>query len=136
MPAKFYVATTLSNADQAKIVINRLHDFGHELTYNWTEHGYLAPGEESKKAAENEAQGVYDADLLFVIWPGGGGTHIEMGMAMALGKSIIFVAPETLEREVSFYKSDNVLRIPEINKAIEVAHKHLSKFEGIIQDDE
>ena len=68
------------------------------------------------------------------IWPGGGGTHIEMGVAMALEKPIIFVAPQELEREVSFYQRNNVLRISEMNKAIEVAHKHLSSLEGSIQD--
>ena len=136
MPAKFYVATTLSNADQAKIAINRLQDFGHELTYDWTSHGYAEDLKERKKIAELEHQGVIDADVLFVIWPGGGGTHIEMGTAITLKKPIIFVAPSPLEREVSFYQMDNVLRIGEMSKAIEVAHKYLSKFEGQIADHE
>ena len=135
MPAKFYVASTLSNADQAKIAINRLCDFGHEVSYDWTTHGF-APIEERKEIAQKELQGVIDADLLFVVWPGGGGTHVEMGVAISLKKPIIFVAPESLEREVSFYQLDNVLRISEMSKAIEVAHKHLSKFEGQIADHE
>lgn len=134
MPGKFYVATTLSNADQAKIAINRLQDFGHELTYNWANHGFIEDLEERLKVAELELEGVKEADLLFVIWPGGGGTHIEMGVAMSLEKPIIFVAPEQLEREVSFYQRNNVLRISEMSKAIEVAHKHLSSLEGSIQD--
>lgn len=136
MPAKFYVATTLSNADQAKVAINRLQDFDHEVTYDWTSHGYAADLQERKKIANKEYQGVVDADLLFVIWPGGGGTHIEMGVALALNKPVIFVAPEILEREVSFYQMDNVLRMSEMSKAIEVAHKHLSTFEGQIADHE
>jgi nucleoside 2-deoxyribosyltransferase len=133
MPAKFYVATTLSNADQAKIAINRLSDFGHEVSYDWTTHGF-APVEVRKEIAAKELQGVIDADVLFVIWPGGGGTHIEMGVAISLNKPIIFVAPESLEREVSFYQLDNVLRMSEMSKAIEVAHKHLSQYEGQLAD--
>ena len=128
MPAKFYVASTLSNSDQAKVAINRLTDFGHEVSYDWTAHGF-APIESRKGVAEKELQGVIDADLLFVVWPGGGGTHIEMGVAISLQKSIIFVAPPKLEREVSFYQLDNVFRISEIDKAIEIAHKYLSKLE-------
>ena len=133
MPAKFYVATTLSNADQAKIVINRLEDFGHELTYNWANHGYIEDIDKRMEIAKKELQGVKDCDLLFVIWPGGGGTHIEIGVAITLGKPIIFVAPDPLEREISFYKLENVLRIEEMDKAIEVAHKHLSEFEEVIK---
>jgi len=134
MPAKFYVATTFSNADEAKIAINRLHDFGHEITYNWANHGYIDDLEHRKEVANKELQGVIDCDLLFAIWPGGGGTHVELGVALALGKPVIFVAPDVLEREVSFYQHPNVLRIGEMSKAIEVAHKHLSKLEGSIQD--
>lgn len=134
MPAKFYVATTLSNADEAKIAINRLQDFGHEITYNWTTHGFIKEAKEAKEVAEKELQGVKDADLIFAIWPAGGGTHIEIGVAICLEKPVIFVAPETLEREVSFYKRDNILRIVEMSKAIEVAHKYLSSLEGSIQD--
>lgn len=129
MATKFYVATTLSNADQAIVAINRLQDFGHELTYDWTKHGYLHDKEDKKDAASKELKGVADADLLLVIWPGGGGTHIEIGYALAMQKTIIFVAPNNLEREVSFYQHENVLRIEEMNKAIEVAHKYLSEIE-------
>lgn len=136
MPAKFYVATTLSNADQAKIAINRLQDFGHELTYNWINHGLVTNAEQRTNVALKEIEGVVQCDLLFVIWPGGGGTHVEIGVALALGKCVIFVAPPSLEREVSFYQHPNVLRIGEINKAIEVAHKHLSTLEGTISNHE
>jgi len=137
MQGKYYVATTLDNADQAQLVISKLEKFGHEVTYDWTTHGKIDVKDQetikiAKEVAKKELQGVMDADVLIVLYPGGGGTHIEFGAALALNKPIIFVAPPIGEiREVAFYNHPSVLRFVTINRAVEIAHKHLSQFEEI-----
>jgi hypothetical protein len=88
---KFYIATTLTNADAH----NRLRDFltseGHAITYDWTAHGPVWNQGEDRIAAvaAAELQGVADADFVCVLLPGGRGTHTEMGAALALGKPVL-----------------------------------------------
>lgn len=134
MAAKFYVASTLTNADQAKIVINRLIDFGHEVTYDWTLHGQAFDPEAMSKIAEAELQGVVNADVLVVLWPGGRGTHVEMGAALSNNKTVFFITPPDFKLEVAFYRHKNVVHLTELNMAIEVIHKALSVFEEITEN--
>ena len=49
--------------------------------------------------AVQELNGVCEADVLVVLLPGGFGTHVEIGAALALGKPVILCAPnqKTLE---------------------------------------
>ena len=41
-----------------------------------------------------ELAAVRDADILIVLLPGGFGTHVEIGAALALGKPVILHAPD------------------------------------------
>lgn len=52
-----------------------------------------------REIAIAEIAGVRDADVLVALLPGGYGTHVEIGAALALGKQIILHTPdqETLE---------------------------------------
>jgi nucleoside 2-deoxyribosyltransferase len=47
-----------------------------------------------------ELAGIREADVLLVLLPGGCGTHVEIGAALALGKPVIIHAPDraTLRR--------------------------------------
>lgn len=136
MPARFYVATSLSNADQAKIVIRRLSDFGHQVSYDWTIHGKVSGHEAMLDIAVKEINGVVTADFVVVLWPGGRGTHIEIGAALATNKPIFFITPQDFDADVSFYHHPNVVRFDSLDKAIEVIHKNLSEFESVITSDE
>lgn len=136
MTSKFYVATTLSNADQAKIVIRRLSDFGHQVTYDWTAHGKVSGHEAMQDVALKELEGVVSADFIVVLWPGGRGTHIELGAAMATNKPIFFITPPEFDLDVSFYHHPNIVRFDNLDKAIEVIHKNLSVYESALISDE
>ena len=48
--------------------------------------------------AQQEIEAIRNADVLIVLLPGGLGTHVEIGAALALGKPVILHAPnrETL----------------------------------------
>ncbi len=133
MPAKFYVATTISNADQAKIVSRRLSDFGHELTYDWTVHGRVSDPKLMEEIAIKEINGVIEADVLVALWPAQRGTHIELGAALATNKPIFFIIPENFDADISFYNHPNVVKLDNLDKAIEVIHKSLSVFESEMQ---
>ena len=82
---KVYIASTLSNADEAQAVSEALALDGWETTYPWFSHGSVqAEGEERiREVAAAEIAGVLEADLVIVVLPGGRGTHVELGIALA-----------------------------------------------------
>jgi hypothetical protein len=98
--ANYYIATTISNWRNHNVVRDLLDAHGHRCTYDWTvnlDHGDLRgkPVEQLQKVAQEEMQGIRDADLVIVLLPGGVGTHAEIGAAYILGKpTIINAAPK------------------------------------------
>jgi nucleoside 2-deoxyribosyltransferase len=107
---KYYIASSLENAEQVKRLIWLLKSWGWQVTYDWTKHGSVqAEGREViKETAKKELAGVKEADLVIILLPGGRGTHIEMGAALALGKPVILYAEdntvlEQTKRICSFY---------------------------------
>lgn len=62
-----------------------------------------------------EQQGIIDSDVVIILLPAGRGTHIELGMALALNKKI-FLCSETKEEfniknTVNFYQLPNIVRL-------------------------
>lgn len=64
---------------------------GHELTYDWSVHGSvkLTSKERLQEVAAKELGAVLEADFVVVLLPGGYGTHVELGLALASGKEVI-----------------------------------------------
>ncbi len=93
---KFYIATSLSRAKEHNIVRDALLNQGLTLTYDWTKHGSVkcTTCENLRAVSENELKGVLEADILIVLIPGGHGTHVELGAALAHGKKIILHSME------------------------------------------
>ncbi len=105
---KFYVATSLYEADEARQVIDRLVDMGHEVTHDWTrtdefeiDNGlvYLARAdftdEEYAKFGADDIQGVRDADVTILL--DGKPRYmalIEAGIAIGAGKEVWVVNPQ------------------------------------------
>lgn len=82
---KIYIASRLTNIDNVRLLRDELIKREHEITYDWTEHGSLQHSPEQwKEVATKELQGVLDADVVIVIMPGGRGTHVELGAALAI----------------------------------------------------
>lgn len=114
MGLRIYIASGLDNAPAVRRLANALKERGHSITYDWTAHGSVHSVSATAKqnelalgsAAHGELNGVTQADAVVVLLPGGRGTHIEMGAALALRKPIVLcAAPEVLAglRPVSFY---------------------------------
>lgn len=100
---RYYIATKLENHEQHNEVRDLLNAAGHSITYDWTHHGpvYSHGLERVAEVALLETQGVLDADFVVVLWPGGRGTHVELGMALAAKKPVIFISPFTGHHEAS-----------------------------------
>lgn len=86
-----YVATSLLNADRAKLVISMFKEHGVAISYDWTTHGQVFDESELQKIGTAEANGVKNADLLFMMHPARTGTHVELGIAIGCGKPVIIV---------------------------------------------
>lgn len=136
MAGKFYCATSLNNADQAKIVIRRLCDFGHECSYDWTSHGKVSGHQAMLDICLKELEGVLEADVVVVLWPGRRGTHVELGAALATNKPVFFIVPPDFDADVSFYHHTNIITFDNLDKAIEVIHKNLSIYESAFKNNE
>jgi hypothetical protein len=108
-----YIASALENADNVRELRDLLAARGIELTHDWTVHGSVKDQgiERIREVAENELRGVAAADLVIVLLPGGRGTHIEFGIALATRrkwphtKIVIFgQQPDETGREPCFYE--------------------------------
>jgi nucleoside 2-deoxyribosyltransferase len=98
MLKRFYLATRKDRATQAAVLMEALQAEGWERTFDWS--GRTDGGVEGyPEIATAELAGVREADVLIVLLPGGYGTHVEIGAALALGKPVILHAPDrkTLE---------------------------------------
>lgn len=115
---KFYIASKLENYEQVQYLRDRLKEQGWIHTYDWTQHGSVKSisTEILKEVAEKEFQGVKDADVVIVLTPQGRGTHVELGMALALDKKV-FIWHENdkyfkgTDDTSSFYWLPNVHRL-------------------------
>jgi len=136
MVGKFYCATSLTNSDQAKIMIRKLSDLGHQVSYDWTLHGRVTEPEKMFEICSNEVSGVLDADVLIVLLPGGRGTHIELGLALGANKPVFFIVPQDFKVEVCFYYHQNIVFFDNLDKAVEVIHKQLSELESVFSEHE
>jgi nucleoside 2-deoxyribosyltransferase len=86
----FYISSRLNNIDQVRHVASLLKGNGWTHTCDWTTFDLSSEDnpDSLRIIGERECDGVKAADIVIVITPQGRGTHIEMGMAIALGKRV------------------------------------------------
>lgn len=121
-----YVASSLFNAEEAKSIISRFRSKGVQITYDWTTHGKITDTEQLAIAGRDEANGVIDADLLFMKQPARTGAHIEMGIAIGLNmykakKLPIILVKDGNSEEKTFYYLDCVTSFTDLDEAFEKA---------------
>jgi len=92
---RFYIASKLENYEQVKSLARLLRLSGWEHTYDWTVRGSIKETniETLKSVGQKEYDGVKNADIVIVLTPQGRGTHVELGMAIALNK-VVYICHE------------------------------------------
>lgn len=90
---KYYIATGFANKECHNHLMRMLEQRGHTITFDWTREEPAVPRgpSVSQRIAEMEIQGVVDADFVFVLLPGGKGTHAEIGAALASSTPVVMV---------------------------------------------
>lgn len=89
---RFYVASSFKNMAHVQALSAALVAAGWEQTYDWTHAGGPAAFDKRAEVSLAEVEAVKAADVVIMLAPGGRGTHIELGVAIALGKPIFLAA--------------------------------------------
>ncbi|TFE00860.1 nucleoside 2-deoxyribosyltransferase [Jeotgalibacillus sp. R-1-5s-1] len=109
---KFYIASGFQNKHAVQHVSQSLKTNGWIHTYDWTKNERASSYDMLREIGELERDAVLAADLLIVLLPGGKGTLIEMGLALAQRKKIYLVAPD--ERAWDFDQTSTFYHLPEV----------------------
>lgn len=113
---KFYIGSGMKNSELVNYYAKKLEENGWEHTYNWTKNiDGNSSVEDLIKYSKEEQQGIIDADVVIILLKAGRGSHIELGMALALNKKIFLCSPTedefTLENTVGFYQLPNIIKL-------------------------
>lgn len=113
---KFYIGSGFQNCGLVDYYSKRLKGNGWTHTYNWTknvEDGLSV--EDLIGIARQEQQAVADSDVVIILLPAGRGTHIELGMALAMHKKIYLCAAGEeefrVDHTVNFYQLPDIVRL-------------------------
>lgn len=130
---KYYIATSLSRAVEHNLIRDSLKSLEHELSYDWTEHGSVksVSFERLQEVATLELNAVLESDFVVVLLPGGNGTHLELGVALASNKKIFLHSEDPSLFELgpqtnAFYHHPNLIRLScPLNKLSASIHSEL-----------
>lgn len=100
---KIYLASSLNNAERVKELKTLVEDIGYKITYEWYTHGLITDQSVLPEIGKLESQGVIDCDVLLMIQPAALGSHVELGIAIALGKKIIIFEEVEPIQQKPFY---------------------------------
>lgn len=87
---KFYIAGSFKYSKLINDLSDILENLSFVRTYDWTVNEKSDSIERLHGIANEELQGVQQANLLVFIFPSGKGTNIEFGIATPLKKNICF----------------------------------------------
>ncbi|WP_421384797.1 nucleoside 2-deoxyribosyltransferase [Bacillus salacetis] len=111
---KFYVASSFKNIQQVRYVNEQLKQKGYIQSYDWTQNGRASNIDDLKRIGNEEKQAVMSADFVVIILPAGKGSHIEMGIALGLGKKIYLYSPN--EEVNDFSVTSTFYHLPGVEK--------------------
>ncbi|MCQ2002201.1 nucleoside 2-deoxyribosyltransferase [Arthrobacter zhaoxinii] len=116
---RFYVASSFRNIANVRYVAQALESKGYVNAYDWTRN---APARDAgtvtlddlRSIGQRERDAVMGADVVVILLPGGKGTHVELGIAIAQRRrTILHATDEDLnnpETASTFY------HLPELEK--------------------
>ncbi|RIU93382.1 group-specific protein [Oceanobacillus picturae] len=107
---KYYIASSFQNKENVQAVSQYLFSKGHVNTYDWTLNERANTVEQLERIGTLEKQAVADCDLFILYLPGGKGSHVELGLALAYGKKVIMYREKAFspEEASSFYYVEGV----------------------------
>ena len=137
---KFYIASRLGNYQQVQLLAEKLKTAGWIHTYDWTDEWMkhkptdLANEQDLAAIAKQEFEGVAQADVVIILTPQGRGTHIELGMALALNKTVFICHSDDTyfkgdDNTTAFYLLPQIIRV--IGDTEEIAEKVLKHVEPV-----
>lgn len=113
---KFYIGSGMKNCELVNYYSKMLEENGWKHTYNWADN--INGNENIDDLIEYsilEQQGIVDSDVVIILLPAGRGTHIELGMALALDKKIFLCSATkdefSIENTVNFYQLPNIIKL-------------------------
>lgn len=122
---KFYIASSFKNIEAVRYVSKQLIDEGYFQTYDWTRNERASTFKDLKEIGQKEKAAVMEADVVIILLPAGKGSHIEMGIAIGLGKRLYLYSPNG---EVDHFETTSTFyHLPEVQKCI-------GSLEGFIQE--
>lgn len=124
----FYVASSFKNIDKVRYVSRELIKKGYIQTYDWTQNERAMTMESLEEIGNLEREAVIEADFIIVLLPAGKGSHIEFGMALALGKRIYLYSPN--EEVNNFESTSTFYHLPEVKKCIGTIDDLIASFQN------
>lgn len=129
---KFYIGSGFKNCELVNYYSKALEENGWLHTYNWTKNiADEVTIEDLIEYSESEKKGIADADVVIILLPAGRGTHIELGMALALNKKIFLCSAS--KEEFSIENTVNFYQLPECVKLIGNADENIKEIQGFSQ---
>lgn len=129
---KFYIGSGMKNCELVAYYSKVLKENGWQQTYDWVKKvNDDVDIADMIEYAKLEKQGIVDSNVVVILLPAGRGTHIELGMALALDKKIFLcsVTKEefSIENTVAFYE------LPNIVKLVGTAEENLKEILNLVQ---
>ncbi|MFS0785715.1 group-specific protein [Shouchella sp. 1P09AA] len=108
----FYIASSFTNIDSVRALSSSLQNEGYVQTYDWTKNERATSVQQLKAIGEREKQAVQDADAFILLLPGGKGSHVELGLAIASNTKIFIHSLSGYEIDPStFYYLDTITSV-------------------------
>ncbi len=106
---KIYLASSFLNKENARTAMDMLENAGHTITSDWTQNVPVPIEVDLVRESVQDLQGVKDADVFVMLWPGRMGSNAELGAALALGKPVILIGG--INKSSSVYFNHPLVRV-------------------------
>lgn len=125
---KFYIGSGLKNYELVNYYSKILKEYSWEHTYDWTNNlnNNNWTIEDLKEISTLEQKGIIESDVVIILLPAGRGTHIELGMALALNKKIFLCS--TTKDEFSIENTVGFYQLSCIEKLVGTADENLKRI--------
>jgi len=113
---KFYIGSGMKNCNLVNYYSKVLKENNWQQTYDWVKNvNDDIDINDMIQYAKLEKQGIVESDVVIILLPAGRGAHIELGIAVALGKKIFLCSEHeeefNIKNTVAFYELPNIVKL-------------------------